>query len=190
MTIQITQAHTWFTANESNLLKFEDILLDTMDTDMEIGVVYLNDKSVQGRLHLKSCADSGELYAAQIELNTTLQQREAILARIIIIAHELGHFLDLTESFDSNVNDYHETEDIIREQDAWSFAYVLLDTLGFDEYAGQMGWIAFRNIVSKTLSTYYVNEHTSRHESVKKAISFVNHLVMEKFAAPGEMSLV
>lgn len=99
---------------------------------------------------------------ATIYLKPQIQEKEYVAARVIIIAHELGHFIDYSVAYSEDLADFHLTQKIdpiFAEQEAWHNAVQVLDQLEWD------GWDAFYKIAEYALGTYYVVANEDKQEA-------------------------
>jgi hypothetical protein len=101
------------------------------------------------------------------------EYREDEQDRLVALAHETGHYLDLkynhnfdAVSFDSK-DDYEFT--LSKEIQAWQFAYDILMGLGFVE------WESFLDRMKMALTTYF--EQVGRESEVSEHVSAISQML-------------
>lgn len=86
--------------------------------------------------------------------------------RLLAIAHEIGHYLDLKHNYNFNVDKFSETaythDELIKaEVIAWANAKVILEALGYND------WTAYVNETIRALNTY-IGETNKTIDHMKK----------------------
>lgn len=181
-TMNKEEQKVWFDANEPKIIEFEQKLIDIIKRDMGIEVGYAKLKNTRCRINFDGDHFTGELYHASIQVNSkVMMHRESILARIVMIAHEVGHYLDLLENFNANMYIYMKHSRVASEETAWALAFEFLDWLDIGKEIGEVTWVAFRNVTSLGMASYYRSrEELSKEEAKKKADIFASKLVAHK----------
>jgi hypothetical protein len=101
-----------------------------------------------------------------IELHADLKDKKYLLTRIILKAHELGHYLSYSVFFQENYTMWVIDKTIDEKEEemrAWEFAYQVLSDLEFDY------WDQFEQYGKWALSTYYKVYHNPK-EGVHHAV--------------------
>lgn len=174
-TIQVNETIEWLRKEESAVEAFEVLLMEMVE-EMGATVVYDPD-----------CENSGAYYfeGSRIVLPTRLKERteedlSQSMVRIMTIGHELGHHLDFTLYYDSDVTDYMETGLVILEQDAWGMGIHVLRDLGFGEL-GDIAWHVLERFMVKCLSSYYMTQRgLERLEARREAAKIAQRLLKSK----------
>ena len=92
--------------------------------------------------------------------------------RILAIAHELGHYMNLKYFFDFDVDEFqsftYNDETLIREEViAWQNAKVILETVGYND------WVAYVNEAIRALNTYISGGTEETVERMKMSCEYM-----------------
>lgn len=80
---------------------------------------------------------------------------------VISMAHELGHYHDITKNHDGNARVYYSKLGVLNvEFRAWVFAVGYMKNMGFKQ------WDAFMKLAYVCLSSYYSNPHVVEHRNI------------------------
>jgi hypothetical protein len=182
--MNMNDVQQWLVDNERELLEFEAKLLKVISL-YNVNVEYQDELKEGGQLQYSYSGTTGMItrkptIAVPREHLEKYNGVPLTLIRIVTLAHEFGHWLDIKENYDENIFEFEESGEIIQEQDAWQLAVDILDKYGFDRF-GYMGWKLFRRRMIQTFATYYYEEcNRDIKEAKRKAKNYANLLLQFK----------
>lgn len=151
----------WLKEKDASLLELEEKVDHFLEYEKDIYLIY--DESLSEHNGYFTEVATCLCIALSTESKKPLHGNiSRAIQRLVVKAHEYGHYLDMMENWEGSFHAYANEADMLeRELNAWRYGIEFLFEIGFGEL-GHEGWDALFNLAIKPLTSYYYHHHREK----------------------------